>query len=122
MKKTKIQALVALALITLFSQVAYSSQLRWLNYSPVRYFTDADWDIAKTAARNALNDGKDGVTVNWDNPESKNHGSLTPLSTNLKNGTTCRHLKIENHANGLSGMAVYEFCKKPDGKWGAVSK
>lgn len=122
MKKTKILALAALASITMFSQALSASQLRWLNYSPVRYFTDQDWEIAKNAARDALNEGEDGVTVNWNNPDSKNYGSLTPLSTSQKNGRTCRELKIENHANNMDGSAVYEFCQKPDGKWGAVEK
>jgi hypothetical protein len=29
--------------------------------------------------------------------------------------------KIENHANNLSGSALYLFCQQNDGKWKAVS-
>ncbi len=122
MKISRLLTISAIVCVTVFSQYAYSSQLRWLTYSPVRYFTDQDWEIAKSTARTALNEGKDGVTSFWENPESKNHGALTPLSTTMKDGTTCRNLKIENHANGSSGMATYEFCKKPDGTWGVVQK
>jgi surface antigen len=105
---------------SLSQTVLASTELRWLNYSPVRFFTDKDWDLAKNAAREALNNTKDGQTVEWQNPASDNRGSLTPVSTTIKDGRTCRDLAIKNYANKLEGGGTYEFCQKPDGKWGAT--
>ena len=104
-----------------FAQPALSSNMRWLEYSPVRFFTNKDWEIAKEAARTALNDKTDGETVSWKNPETGNYGSLTPLTTVTKKGMKCRLLHIMNHANNLDGQAKYEFCQKPDGKWKAAT-
>ena len=120
MKKIAANTLLVAAMGWCLIQPAVANELRWLNYSPVRYFTDQDWEMAKSAARQALNDAKDGETVEWKNPKSQNYGSLTPLSSTNKKGTTCRELKIVNHANHLDGSSVYEFCQKPDGKWGAT--
>lgn len=120
MNKTLKTAGMAVFLCLGALQTAHAANLRWLNYSPVRFFTDQDWDIATAAGRQALNDTEDGVTVEWKNPASSHYGSLTPLSTATKDGMTCRQLKIVNHANNLDGSSVYEFCKKPDGTWGAV--
>lgn len=122
MKKSRLLTYTALACATLFTNALSASNLRWLDYSPSRYFTNQDWDIAKAAARNALDNTENGVTVEWENPESKNHGKLTPLNSSEKNGTTCRDLKIENFANTISASNVYEFCKRPDGTWKANDK
>jgi surface antigen len=99
---------------------AVATDLRWLNYSPVRFFTDQDWELALAAGRTALGEAEDGVTIEWRNPNSGNHGSLTPLSTAEKNGTQCRDLRIVNHANRTNGSAVYEFCLQPNGNWAAI--
>jgi surface antigen len=117
MKKSRILLLSAFASLTFFAQLTQASNLRWLDYSPARHFTDQDWEIATAAAREALNDKEDGVAVSWENPASKNHGTLTPLNTQQADNTTCRDLRIENHAGGLSGNVIYQFCQQPDGKW-----
>jgi surface antigen len=99
---------------------AVATDLRWLNHSPVRFFSAADWDLAREAARRALNKAQDGETVAWTNPDSSHHGSVTPLSTTARDGATCRELKIANHAKRLHGSSVYLFCRQPDGRWAAV--
>jgi surface antigen len=98
-----------------------SANLRWLDYSPVRHFTDKDWDMARAAAKEALENSADGMAVEWKNPDSGAHGSMTPLTTRQLDGRTCRDLKIRNHAARLEGGGTYEFCQQPDGEW-AVSQ
>ena len=121
MKKLVFLALTASVLLA--SHALMASQLRWLNYSPVSYFTDKDWEIAKATARNVLDNSADGETVSWDNPDSKNHGSMTLVSTSNGDGKNCRNMKIENFSgNGMSGSAVYEFCKNAEGKWKVIPK
>ena len=114
MKQSRIITATLVASITVFSQFAYAANLRFLEYSPARYFTDKDWEMGKEKAREALDKGEDGVTVSWENPDSKNSGKYTPSDTTTVDGKTCRSLRIEHRAyNGLQGNVVYQFCKKP---------
>lgn len=111
-----IQWTLALACI-LAQGSSWAVNLRWLDYSPVRFFNDRDWELARGAADDALDNGKDGATVSWENPETGHRGSLTPLDTRQRNGRTCRNLVIENHARGLSGRSEFLFCQQPGGDW-----
>jgi surface antigen len=111
-------AMLACVLVTEASLA--SANLRWLDYSPVRHFTDKDWELARAAAHDALENAADGTAVEWENPESGAHGSMTPLTTNDRNGRTCRDLKIRNHAAKLDGGGTYEFCRQDDGTWAAA--
>jgi surface antigen len=117
MRKTKILVILSTILLGLIMQTAAAYNLRFLNYSPVRYFSEQDWKLANTAVRKALNETKDGETLSWENPETKCSGTVTPITTETRNQVTCRELKIENYAKGLSGSANYRFCREPDGKW-----
>ena len=105
------------------SQSISASNLRWLENTPSSKFTDEDWKLAKASASRALNHMANDETLIWENPETKNHGRLTPLLTFENNGKTCRTLKIENFsANGLSGRSNYDFCKNDEGLWKVLSK
>ncbi len=95
-----------------------SSELRWLNDSPVRFFTDKDWALSNAARDQALERSADGETVEWSNEESGSHGSVTPLSRVERNGKTCREAQIINHAKGRDGTSRFEFCRGSDGRWG----
>ena len=90
-----------------------------LEYSPARYFTDDDWEIARKTARQVLDEGKTGEEVSWENPESKNSGSLVPSREFERDGRTCRKLRITNRARELQGRATYTFCRQDDGSWKA---
>ena len=121
MKKLVLLAISASVLVA--SQFTMASQLRWLNYSPVSFFNDKDWEMARATARNALDNTADGETVNWDNPESKNGGSMTLVSTSNDGGSNCRTMKIHNYSrNGMTGTAVYDFCKNTENEWKVVPK
>lgn len=98
-------------------QPAQALELRWLQYSPVRYFTDKDWDMMKEAARQMLDSGKDGDSATWKNPESGNQGSLKALSTIETGGATCREAEITNQAKKRSGTSRFTFCRQADGTW-----
>ena len=111
--------LVAIAgmLLVLVQSPAQAVNLKWLEYSPVRFFTDRDWELARSAADSAIGDAEDGGAVTWRNPESGHYGSVTPVSTLKRDGRRCRELAIENHARGLTGGGIYLFCLQPDGQW-----
>ena len=114
-----------LVCLGLFAELAAAYNLNFLKHSPARHFSKDDWTLAKEAVDKALNETKDGVTVSWNNPQSNNSGSVTPIQTTSNAGLTCRKLQIENVAKQVSGGATYEFCQQADGTWAlkqAVSK
>jgi surface antigen len=101
--------------------LASALDMRWLADSPVRYFSDQDWEKAEAATRKALDDAADGETVEWEG-DSGNRGSITPTSTTQKGGTTCRNAKIVNQAKGMTGGGEFEYCRNPDGTWAVNQK
>lgn len=120
MIRSTVHALLAATVLSVVAEPLLASNLRLLDHSPGRFFTEQDWQNATAAGRKTLNDAKDGETVVWDNPKSGHFGSMTPVSTTIKNGAACRLVKIESTAGGTTGGALYEFCQSPDGKWTAV--
>jgi surface antigen len=117
MRQVKLSRYLTAILLGLLMQTAAAFDLRFLNYSPVRYFSKQDWELASAAVRKALNEAKDGETVGWDNPQTKCSGSITPIATDSEDGAACRRIKIENNAKGMSGSTTYRFCQSPDGTW-----
>jgi hypothetical protein len=114
--------LLTIALVAgLVSAPAEAVNWRWLKYSPVESFTQQDWELLRGAARTALNEGKDGDTVNWDNPESGNAGYAQVLTTERGNGGTCRMLQLFNESGGTQGSTRLRLCQMEDGTW-RVSK
>ena len=54
MNRTCRAGLAAAGLCFVLVGSSVATDLRWLNYSPVRFFTDQDWDLAVAAGRRAL--------------------------------------------------------------------
>lgn len=115
-------SLLVLSLIiagTASQTVSATSGLRFLEYSPARYFTEQDWELARQTTRKALDEVADGDSVSWENPETGHGGTLTPLSSSEKDGNRCRVLRVENHANKLEATGNFEYCRQADGTWRA---
>ncbi|MEL0584048.1 MAG: RT0821/Lpp0805 family surface protein [Candidatus Thiodiazotropha sp. (ex. Lucinoma kazani)] len=112
--------LIAIGLFSIFLLTArsgYSMDLEVLKYSPVRYFTETDWELLKSAAREVLNDKDSNEVITWKNPETGHSGTLEVTRTGKIKGQTCKKMRIHNKANNLEGKAVYLFCQQEDGKW-----
>ena len=119
MKKWAWIALVAMFSLATVSTVYGFNVLFWKR-SPIAKMNDDDLAMLRRAAQTALKKADDGETVGWNNPDSGNWGSLTPIETQVAQGAMCRKVRIENHAKGLSGKSVMRFCEQPDGAWKAV--
>jgi surface antigen len=91
--------------------------LKWLELSPVRYFTEKDWELLRSTARQALNDNDNGVSVRWRNEASGHYGVMTPVSSLELEGRTCRDLVIRNFAGGVNGGGTYRLCRMESGEW-----
>ena len=110
-------AIGLLSMLMLAARSGYSTDLQALKYSPVRYFSETDWELAKSTARKVLNNKDDNEVGTWENPETGHSGTLVVTRTGKINGQTCKKLQIHNKANNLEGNAVYLFCQQADGKW-----
>lgn len=104
------------------SPAASAAAALWMDDSPVRHFTDQDWDMFKGNVRDALDNAADGETRSWKNVASGNHGSSTPISSSEKDGRRCRQLKVVNQAKTLTGGGTFEFCANDKGEWRAVNE
>jgi surface antigen len=105
------------------SVVVYPSHgfdLHFLKHSPARHFTKQDWEIAKTATKDILENHKFGESVIWDNPDSGSSGSLKITKAGKSSGQVCKKVQITNRAKGQEHTSSHMFCKQPDGKWKAV--
>lgn len=96
---------------------AQAINLQFMDNSPVRFFSEKDWEMATAASDQALADPADGNKVSWENPDTGNSGSSTAAQTQERDGKTCRELSIENQARGLTNDSAFLFCKQPDGEW-----
>ncbi len=115
--KQRLTLSLFLLLGTLVPAAQAALNLKWLEFSPAKHFTEADWDLLRGAARTALNEKANGEGVKWRNPETGHYGSLTPISRTQVDGRTCRDLIIRNFAEGLQGGGTYRLCRTRDGEW-----
>ncbi|HEX7811676.1 MAG TPA: RT0821/Lpp0805 family surface protein [Burkholderiales bacterium] len=84
---------------------------------PVRYMTDEDREILKSAVAEVLARNKDGETARWENPKTGAHGDLTPRATFQRAGQPCRELEVANSAKGRDNRVVLTLCKQAEGDW-----
>lgn len=97
--------------------VSSASGWQWLEQSPLSHFTDEDKQIMRSTARDALENAKDGTKIGWENPETGHSGSVKPINTIEKDGTTCRKTRFFNSAEGLTAIQIHRLCKQKDGTW-----
>jgi len=91
--------------------------LKWLEFSPVKYFDAKDWELLRAAAATALKEKADGEAVTWRNEASGHYGSMKPISRLQVDGRECRDLVIRNFAGGVNGGGTYRLCLMEDGEW-----
>ena len=115
--KSKWLILASAFLAILFSLPAYSVNLRFLAFSPVRFFNDQDWKLLEETSDDLLENAADGESRNWKNPKTGHHGTLKALRT-YKNseGETCREVQFANFARDMRGQSRWRLCQQPDGR------
>ena len=109
-----IAATVAAALI---QTPAFAQGYRWLDTSPVRHFTDEDWSLLRSTAREVLDNGADGSEDSWENPDSGSSGSIKVLSSFQQDGLHCRRAHFSNSAGGFHGSGIFNLRRVADGSW-----
>lgn len=62
-----------------------------------------------------------GETITWNNPDSGNHGSVTPTRDGTaSNGQYCREYQQKVVVDGKEQNAYGTACRQPDGSWKIV--
>ncbi len=63
-----------------------------------------------------------GQTITWNNPQSGNHGTFTPVRDGTSSsGAYCREFQQTVVINGQRQSAYGTACRQPDGSWQIVS-
>jgi surface antigen len=90
-----------------------------LRGAPVTKMTKEDFSIAGDAIRKALEDGRDGTSYSWSNPQTGASGSIVPGPGFVRDGLKCRKATFGLVAGGSKGESAWTLCKVPEG-WKAV--
>ncbi len=82
-------------------------------------------ELDEIKAQRAANQAKTaplGETISWNNPESGNYGSTTPVRDGTaSNGDYCREFQQTVTIGGRREQAYGIACRRPDGSWEIVS-
>ena len=77
---------------------------------------------AMVKAEQRAYDAPIGQTITWNNPDSGNHGTVTPTRDGTAaNGQYCREYQQTVVIDGKSQSAYGTSCRQPDGSWKIVS-
>ena len=109
--------IAVVAFFTLLSGAAQAVNLFSARDLPVRYMTDEDKDMLRSAVFGTLDQTPDGSTRRWENSKTGAHGDLTPRASFDRAGQPCRDLEVANSARGHDNRVVLTLCKQPDGEW-----
>lgn len=78
----------------------------------------ADRREAYRAEQYSLEKNPSGTATRWQNPDSGNYGSITPLNTYQGvNGRYCREYSHQVTINGRTEQVYGTACRQPDGSW-----
>ena len=115
--KIFLSAISIALLAAMAASPAFPQNIGFLSKGPVAYLDDADKKILTETFNAALNDGANGETVEWSNPDTGNSGTIEVLDTHEDYGTTCRTIRTFTQAGGRDGGGVYRLCRADDDSW-----
>lgn len=83
-----------------------------------RVVQQADEVAMKGAFSHVLEKKVSGTTIHWENPDSGNRGSVTPVRTyQAKSGQYCREFEEVRATGGISKTEYGIACRAEDGTW-----
>jgi surface antigen len=80
----------------------------------------ADRLAMQQVTHTALETGRTGVAVPWQNPDTGNFGAVTPLRTTESGNTVCREYQQTITVAGRTEEGYGTACRQPDGSWRIV--
>jgi len=100
---------------------AQAANLSFLNDTPMSYMKQRDIDSVKQAVDSALNEKKDGETVDWINGGTGNsvkiEAAITLDKTTQDGDRTCRSTAVVLSAKGQSMNLRPVFCRQGSNLW-----
>ncbi len=96
---------------------ALAQNIGFLHKGPIAYLDEVDKQILREVLNAVLDDGQDGETVEWSNPDTGHTGSIEVLDTHEDYGTTCRTIRTRMQAGGRDGGGAYRLCRADDDTW-----
>ncbi len=82
----------------------------------------ADQAHARQTTSSALEGNRIGQTASWRNPDSGNHGTVTPTRTyTARSGTPCREYQTTVTVDGRTVQGHGTACREADGSWRIVN-
>ena len=96
---------------------AFGSKTPASSFGSVAYLDDVDKQILSDTFNAALDDGEDGETIEWSNPDTGHTGTIEVLDTHEDYGTTCRTIRTFTKAGGREGGGIYRLCLADDDTW-----
>ncbi len=105
-------------LTLLFTSFTVSgSNLGFLVDAPIANMDSTDTALMAKAIQRSLTENKDNEPEKWENQDSGNKGTLTPLKTYDAYNSRCRKLKIHSEAGGETAVSEFDFCLTESGEW-----
>lgn len=77
----------------------------------------ADLDYYNHVSQNTLETARTGSTIDWQNPDTGTHGSITPVKTYQQANTYCREYQQTIVVGGRTVEGYGTACRQPDGSW-----
>lgn len=78
---------------------------------------EADQLVAGQAAQQSFEYAPMGQAMAWQNPNTGNHGTITPTHTTQQGAMVCRQFTQTIYVEGQSQSSVGTACRNPDGTW-----
>jgi surface antigen len=80
----------------------------------------ADMAYYNRTSQMALETAQPGQALPWSNPQSGNHGTITPSNYYQANGMYCREYTQTVNVGGRQSEGYGTACRQPDGTWQIV--
>ena len=93
----------------------------WLGSEAGKSLDRADKVYAERTTQGALERGQSGQSSSWQNPDTKNSGTITPTRTyQTASGQYCRDFEQTIVVDGKTGRATGRACRESSGEWRIV--
>ena len=83
-----------------------------------KHYSDKDYELIEKSVLTLCNGHDIGTSMDWDNPESSSHGTVTLKSIHNTSREQCRTLTVKNMKGGvLLGENEITACRHGSGTW-----
>jgi surface antigen len=85
--------------------------------TPLSRMSKEDAESYRKTILDTLERGEDGKAVSWQGKANGTSSKMTPAKQYAEGELTCREIRLETRAGGLTASGPYRFCKTASGGW-----